>query len=476
MDGMSIIARLLLAAVFAIAGIAKLADRTGSVRSMRDFGLPPVLAGPVATLLPLTELACAIALLPASSAWWGALGVLLLLVVFILGISVSLARGRAPDCHCFGQLHSEPVGWNTVARNVALAAVAGFIVSQNRDASSVSILAWLGGALGSSAVVIASIAVAFAAFSIYLVFQVLRQNGRLLVRLEAIEAKLGIVPGASAPRGLPVDSPAPEFSLPDLDGQTVTLEMLREADKPVLLVFSEPGCGACDELLPDVATWQREHAERVSTVVISRGTIGQNRNKQAKLGLGRVLLQTDRETAEAYQVAGTPSAVLVTSGRIARPLAAGADEIRSLVSDVTSPRVRKGEPAPDLTLPDLRGEAVSLATLRGRRSLLLFWNPTCGYCQKMLDALKRWERNRPATAPALVVISTGSVEANREQGFVSPVLLDEDFKAGQAFGVSGTPSALLLDEHGRVGSDVIVGADAVLAMAESRIQLGSRTS
>ena len=67
----------------------------------------------------------------------------------------------------------------------------------------------------------------------------------------------------------------------------------------------------------------------------------------------------------------------------------------------------------------------------------------------MLDDLRRRERNRPASAPALVVISSGSAEANREQGFSSLVLLDDAFQAGQAFGVSGTPAALFLDETGR---------------------------
>jgi hypothetical protein len=39
-----------------------------------------------------------------------------------------MARGEAPDCHCFGQLHSESAGWRTLARNGLLAAIAGFVV------------------------------------------------------------------------------------------------------------------------------------------------------------------------------------------------------------------------------------------------------------------------------------------------------------------------------------------------------------
>ncbi len=51
-----------------------------------------------------------------------------LLSVFVVGITYNLARGRNPECHCFGQLHSAPAGWKTLARNGVLAAVAGFVL------------------------------------------------------------------------------------------------------------------------------------------------------------------------------------------------------------------------------------------------------------------------------------------------------------------------------------------------------------
>ena len=68
MDSMLLAARLLLAAVFAVAGVAKLVDLAGSRRAMRDFGLPDRLAAPLGTLLPLAELAAAVALVPARDA------------------------------------------------------------------------------------------------------------------------------------------------------------------------------------------------------------------------------------------------------------------------------------------------------------------------------------------------------------------------------------------------------------------------
>ncbi len=139
-----LIARLLLALVFAVAGVAKLADRTGSSQAVRDFGLPAALAAPLGILLPLAELAVAAALIPTSTAWWGAVGALALLTLFVAGIGINLARGRKPDCHCFGQLHSAPAGWSTLLRNGALAAVAGFVLWQGREGAGPSAVSWLG--------------------------------------------------------------------------------------------------------------------------------------------------------------------------------------------------------------------------------------------------------------------------------------------------------------------------------------------
>jgi uncharacterized membrane protein YphA (DoxX/SURF4 family) len=111
MSASLLVARVFLALVFATAGVAKLADREGSRQAITDFGVPSALAAPLGLLLPLAELAVAASLLPGSTAWWGALG---LLSVFVVDISINLARGRKPECHCFGQLHSAPAGWKTL--------------------------------------------------------------------------------------------------------------------------------------------------------------------------------------------------------------------------------------------------------------------------------------------------------------------------------------------------------------------------
>jgi thiol-disulfide isomerase/thioredoxin/uncharacterized membrane protein YphA (DoxX/SURF4 family) len=467
MDGVLLFLRLLLSATFAVAGFTKVTDPNGTRQSILDFGAPAWLASPVARLLPLVELACALALLPAASAVWGAAGTLALLLIFIAAIGISLARGRRPACHCFGQLHSEPVGFATIARNLLLSAMAAAVILQARQTPSPSYLEWFAGLGRFEAAVLAfSIAIAaLAALWIWSLLHLLRQNGRLLLRLEAVEAELGLRPAPPEP-GLPVDSAAPPFRLAALDGSMVTLDSLRQAGDTVLLIFVEPGCGGCDALMPDVARWQQSYADRLSIAIVSGGALETNRTKAAQHLLRNFLLQVEEETSRAYRAEGTPTAVLVKNGRIASPVASGADAIHALVAKATlPPPLAKGELAPALALPDLNGEAVDLRSLRGRPHLLLFWNPDCGFCQAMLEDIKSWERDPPEDAPRLLVVSTGLSDPNRAQGFRATVLLDQGFQAGQLFGATGTPAAVLLDEDCRVASGVGVGAEEVLALA-----------
>ena len=505
-------ARVLLATVFAVAGAAKLADRSGSRRAITDFGLPSSLATPLGILLPLVELTLAAALIPAYTALWGAVGALALLLLFIAGISLNLAQGRKPDCHCFGQLHSAPAGWKTLARNGGLAAVAGFVVWQGWQGDvGPSPIAWLGALSTTQLLLLAGGAVVLGLLvgQWWFLLHLLRQNGRLLVRVEVLEARPapGGVPQPSPNgtqqsqplAGLPVGSEAPSFHLDDLHGETLTLDSVRSSGKAVVLLFTDPNCGPCNALLPEIGRWQQEHQDKLTIALVSRGDPEENRAKAQEHGLQNVLLQEDWEVSEAYEVGGTPSAVLIAhDGKVASPVAGGAESIRGLLSygvgeraqlpmqpqqpqtegqpcpncgkvHAAAPTVeaaqKVGEEAPEVKLPNLEGHTVELADFRGKETLVLFWNTGCGFCQQMLPDLKEWESQAPKGAPRLVVVSAGSEEANREMGLVSPVLLDQNFATGRGFGASGTPSAVLVDSEGKVASDVAVGAPAVWELA-----------
>jgi peroxiredoxin/uncharacterized membrane protein YphA (DoxX/SURF4 family) len=519
MDLVLLVSRLLLAAIFAVAGLAKLADLPGSRQAVRDFGVPAWLAAPLGLLLPMVELTVAIALIPNASAWWGALGALVLLLLFIAGIGASLARGKHPDCHCFGQLHSAPAGWPTLARNGVLAVVATFILWQGAQDSGRSAVSWLDSQSGVDRVAgIASLAgLALLVAGGWAFVHLLGQISRLRSRLDALEPQPMTTgeSSSSTPEaasldegpGLSLGSPAAAFALPGLHGETWTLDAFCAMGKPVLLVFSDPNCGPCNALLPDLGRWQREHAARLTIAVISRGSADANRAKTAKLHLQYLLLQQDREVAGAYEANGTPSAVLVRpDGTIGSHVAAGAQSVRALLTATISdpapssiqthpgsptpapsaiiapdrsdngtaggrgwqPAPQVGDPAPPLALPDAANRLISLAAFRPSPTVVVFWNPGCLACEQMLNTLKAWEASPPPDAPTLLVVVEGTPKTERATELRSTVVLDPTLDVGRAFGARTVPSAILIDAEGRVASPLVTDPSAVIALLKGR--------
>jgi peroxiredoxin len=511
MDALLLAARLILAAVFAVSGISKLFDLSGSQAAMRSFGVPERFTRAGGVALPIVELVIAILLIPAATARWGALLALILLAIFIAGVSYSLSRGRKFDCHCFGQLTTSEIGPRTLVRNGILAVLAAFVTisgfaNNNPGPDLTDVFQGLS-AFEWVILVIGVILLAALAGVSWLLVHLLGQNGRLLVRLDRIEAALEDadieIPAADEEdeeedeeeEGLAFGAPAPAFNLSGLYGETMTLDALRAVEKPVLLLFTDPSCGPCNAMMGDVGKWQRDLSEKLTIAVITRGSLEDNRNKAKQHNLTHVLMQRDNEVADAYQTYGTPTAVLVRpDGTIGSAPAGGAQQIRTLVKQaaegkVPVPRPRPaaaprpiqarqpaanaqaprgiasiGKDAPVVELNNLDGEPVRLADFAGHPTAVLFWNPGCGFCQRMLDDLKAWESDKPEGAPNLLVVSTGEVERNREQGFSSPVVLDAGFSVGRAFGASGTPSAVLVGSDGKIASGLAVGGPTVISL------------
>jgi len=322
------VARLVLFLVFAVAGVTKLADRTGSKQAMADFGVPTSLAAPLGVLLPLAELAVAASLIPSFTAWWGAVGALVLLLLFVLGISANMVRGRRPHCRCFGQLHSEPAGWKTLVRNGLLGAVAVFVVWQGSGSAGPSAVGWVAAlSAAQAAALIGGLAVAgVVGAQWWLLLNLLRRYGLLLRRVEALE-------GVEPLEALPVGEVAPDFELPDLHSEALFLNSSAAPEKPLMLLFVDPQCGPCKELFPDVGHWQTEHSDKLSVAFVSRGEPEENATMALEHDLTDVLLQQDWEVADAYHVDGTPSAVLVRpDGTIGGSALEGVHDVRDFLA------------------------------------------------------------------------------------------------------------------------------------------------
>ncbi len=328
---------------------------------------------------------------------------------------------------------------------------------------------------------------------------VLRQHGRLLLRIEALEARVGTdeAPERAEPAGLPLATPFPPFRLPSLDDGEVALEQFR--GERVLLVHWGPDCGYCRQIAPDLAGFQeRLQKRKTELVLVSYGSHEANRALVEEHGLTcRVLLQPDGATVEGFAHMGTPVAYLLDEkGRIAKPVAVGARDVPELAAHAAGRRgrlqterpvsesrieregLKAGTPAPPFELPDLGGQTVSLAEQRGRRVLLVLSDPDCGPCEKLLPELARLHRERRSDGLEIIIVSRGGLEENRRKaeafGIEFPVVLQPGWKLSKKYGIFATPVAFLIDEEGVIERDVARGPSEILSLVEPALSAGGR--
>jgi peroxiredoxin/uncharacterized membrane protein YphA (DoxX/SURF4 family) len=492
MEFLLLIVRIILAGIFTLAGIGKLLDLKGSKKAVQDFGVPEALAKPFALILPLTEILVALLLLPIQTSWWGALGAVLLLAVFIAGMVSQLMKGKAPDCHCFGQIHSEPVSAKSLIRNAVFAILAFFLVVSGKDNQGRSLFNSNDNfEEGNFMQFILGLAiVGLLGGIVYLLKQISDQQLQIIRRIEILELTTG-EGGKSVERedvshperGLLIGSPAPVFELPDLNGKKVSLEKLLAKGKPILFFFVSPSCNPCGALLPEIETWQTELKERLDFVFISAGNAEENAEKFGGKTFKQVLLQDDREVAEMFGAVWTPTALLINSdATIASRIAAGDAAIRELVEKIKAEIEEKnllfisngkektplGEKLPDFALEDVSGKSVTPKDLSGKKTLLTYWSVNCSYCTAMLEELRNWDKTKGQDEPNLLLLSSGDKEKNQELDLQSPVVLDQDRKIAEKLGMQGTPSAILINEEGKIVSEVAVGAEQIWKLIGKR--------
>ena len=480
MEELLLLIRIFLFVVFAIAGIGKFLDLKGSEKAVRDFGVPDALAKIFAVALPAVEIVFAGCLLFVETSWFGAVGAFVLLLVFIGGMTYQMAKGNAPDCHCFGAIHSEPVSKRSLIRNAVFAILALFLVLQGRENQGTS-FADLKNEMAIQLFIGLSVVGLLAAVVFYLK-KISEQQNQIMRRIEVLE--LTAAEGGKAvereevtdpTEGLPIGAPAPDLALPDLNGKIVEFEHLLAKRKPLLLFFVSPTCNPCGALLPEIENWQKDLKGKVEFVFISNGKAKQNAEKFGGTTFKQILLQKDREVSQLFGAQWTPTAVLINAdGAIASALAAGDAAIRELIEKIKAETEIKfvvngnggniGEDFPEFTLNEARGKEFGLQDLRGKKTLVMYWGPACGFCMQMLDDLREWSKTKGADEPELLLISAGEAEKNLEMGINASILLDNRSELPQKLGMRGTPSAVLVDENGKIVSEIAVGAQRIWAL------------
>jgi peroxiredoxin len=315
------VVRIGLAAVFVTGAIAKALDRGASRESLLAFGVTERAAGAVVWILIGSELVVGAALLLGPTATAGGAAALALLAVVTVAVVVNLIRGRTPECNCFGRLSRGPVGPATLARNGLFASLAGYVVAGGDEPALFAALA-----------------------------------------LTCVAAWLAL--GPLRPR-IRRGSSAPAFSLGDGGGAMQTLPGLLAGGRPLLLVFSQPACGACQALLGDLREWHRRLEDRVTIALVDQASHASGLGSDAERAADHLLLDATGAVASAYGVTATPSAVLIDrDGRMASAIARGSDEIEELI------RARFADEQPRLARRALLVRAARGATTVGAFPLL----------------------------------------------------------------------------------------------------------
>lgn len=488
MDVVLLLIRILLFAVFAVAAIGKLLDLKGSEESAKAFGTPPELAKTFAVLIPFAEMVFAVCLLFNGFSWLGAIGVFLLLMIFSGGMIVQMAQGNAPDCHCFGAIHSEPVSRKSLIRNIVFAMLALVLVTRGASNQGLSLADLTNDMAIQLFLGLATLGLLGAV--VFYLKKISEQQTQIMRRIEIMELVAHEGGGHEVKRddagdphdSLPIGAIAPDFELPDLKGKIVSFEHLLGKVKPLLFFFVSPNCHPCEALLPEIETWQNELKDKVEFVFISSGKAQENAKKFDANTFKNILLQNDKEVSELFHAKWTPTAVFVNSdGLIASHLSVGDEGIRTLVNKIKaenldneavfiadSSKVKIGEEAPQFSMQDIEGREISSKDLQGKKTLVTFWSTTCPHCQNMVEELKEWDKQKGADAPNLIVFSEGELNEHREIGLQSPIVLDEGYKTAEKFGMFGTPSAVLVNENGKIVSETAVGAGNIWALIGKR--------
>lgn len=118
-----------------------------------------------------------------------------------------------------------------------------------------------------------------------------------------------------------------------------------------------------------------------------------------------------------------------------------------------------GQPIPEITLPDLEGNQVSLSSFKGKIVLIEFWASWCPRCEEELTFLQGVYK----TSPDIVVIAINQESQNMSKAHMErikktlkewkidfPVLVDKNLDAWNAFCINALPTSIILDKQGIV--------------------------
>ena len=129
-------------------------------------------------------------------------------------------------------------------------------------------------------------------------------------------------------------SPAPDFSLPSLNGENLKLSDLR--GKAVLINFWAIWCDPCKEEMPLLESLSEEYGEELAVIAINEGDSvveAENFLEEENIKL-MVLLDEGREIGEKYKIGGYPTSIFIDKEGIIQAIYLGELSQKQLKSNL----------------------------------------------------------------------------------------------------------------------------------------------
>lgn len=126
-----------------------------------------------------------------------------------------------------------------------------------------------------------------------------------------------------------------------------------------------------------------------------------------------------------------------------------------------APGPRVGESLADFTLPDMNGEPVQLAALRGKVVFINVWTTWCPPCIEEMPAIQRlYEQLHPKGLEVLAInmdaLGRQTVEPFLDKRRLTfPVLLDPESRTERLYQTAGIPESFIVDKAGLLVEKIV---------------------
>ena len=114
-----------------------------------------------------------------------------------------------------------------------------------------------------------------------------------------------------------------------------------------------------------------------------------------------------------------------------------------------------GNPAPEIILPNLKGDTIKLSEMTSNKTLLVFWASWCPHCTQLIPQLEEWYQEAKLGGWSLMAISIDSKKEDlenlvKELNLNIPILSDYkgwDSPAAKDYNIYATPTMIVIDSN-----------------------------